>query len=196
MKLKNLKSNKGKTFSDVYIIEPDLFCDGRGFFYEKWNKKNFKELTDLDINFVQDNESKSQKGVVRGLHYQMPPKGQIKLVSVIKGSIYDVVVDLRMSSKTFKDWGGIEINATNKLQLFIPIGYAHGFKAIKEDTIVQYKVSNYWDSSKEISLLWNDNDIKIKWPEVHIKESNECISKKDINGKSFKEIFHLNEIFK
>ena len=131
------------------------------------------------------------------MHYQIPPKGQVKLVSVIKGSVYDVVVDLRENSKTFKKWAGIELSEFNKKQLLIPIGFAHGFKALEENTVVQYKVSNYWDSSKEVSfLVWNDDDINIKWPEILINEDDEFISQKDLNAKNLKDILSSGEIFK
>ncbi len=195
MRICNLKTYQEEVLDDTYIIKPDIFNDKRGYFFEKWNKEAFKKLTNLNINFVQDNESNSQKGVIRGLHYQLPPKGQIKLVSVIKGSVYDVVVDLRENSKTFKKWAGLELSESNKKQLLIPIGFAHGFKALEDNTVVQYKVSNYWDASKEVSLIWNDHDVNIKWPEILTNEEDEFISKKDLNAKTLRQILASGEIF-
>lgn len=151
------------TIPDVLIVEPTVFGDDRGFFYESYNQKKFAELTGLDCEFVQDNHSKSAKGVLRGLHYQIQqPQG--KLVRVTAGAVFDVVVDLRKSSPTFGKWAGVELSADNKRQLWIPAGFAHGFMVTSESAEFLYKTTDYWAPQFERSILWNDPAIGIDWP--------------------------------
>ena len=148
---------------DVLILEPTVFGDDRGFFYESFNQKRFAELTGVTRPFVQDNHSKSAKGVLRGLHYQIQqPQG--KLVRVTAGAVFDVVVDLRKSSPTFGRWVGVVLSAANKRQLWIPEGFAHGFLVTSDNAEFLYKTTDYWAPEFERSLLWNDPAIGIDWP--------------------------------
>ncbi|MGK5017071.1 MULTISPECIES: dTDP-4-dehydrorhamnose 3,5-epimerase [unclassified Janthinobacterium] len=148
---------------EVLILEPTVFGDDRGFFYESFNQKRFAELTGVTRPFVQDNHSKSAKGVLRGLHYQIQqPQG--KLVRVTAGAVFDVVVDLRKSSPTFGRWVGVVLSAANKRQLWIPEGFAHGFLVTSDNAEFLYKTTDYWAPEFERSLLWNDPAIGIDWP--------------------------------
>lgn len=149
---------------DVLIIEPKVFGDDRGFFFESYNRKAFKEATGLDVDFVQDNHSKSTKGVLRGLHYQLPPKAQGKLVRVVQGEVFDVAVDLRTSSPTFGRWVGDILSAENKKQLWIPPGFAHGFLTLSDTAEFLYKTTDYYSPEHERSLLWCDPALDIAWP--------------------------------
>ena len=170
-----------KTFiEDLIIIEPSLFKDDRGFFYESYNKKNL----DKNIVFVQDNESKSYKGVIRGLHFQAPPFEQTKLVRCVSGNILDVAVDLRTNSKTYGMSFSIELSSDNKKQLLIPKGFAHGFQILSETAIVNYKVDNYYNPKSDSGLIWNDKNLSIDW-NLDLKP---ILSKKDLKLISFKEL--------
>jgi dTDP-4-dehydrorhamnose 3,5-epimerase len=149
--------------SDVLIIEPKVFGDARGFFYESFNQRRFREVTGITADFVQDNQSKSAKNVLRGLHYQiMQPQG--KLVRVVAGEVFDVVVDIRKSSTTFGRWVGVMLSAENKRQLWIPEGFAHGFVVTSDSAEFLYKTTEYWAPEFERSILWNDPAIGIQWP--------------------------------
>ncbi|MHB8114414.1 MAG: dTDP-4-dehydrorhamnose 3,5-epimerase [Bellilinea sp.] len=149
--------------SDVLIIEPTVFGDDRGFFYESFNQRRFAELTGVSRNFVQDNHSRSAKAVLRGLHYQIQqPQG--KLVRVTAGAVFDVAVDLRKSSPTFGRWVGVELSVANKRQLWIPEGFAHGFVVTSDSAEFLYKTTDYWAPEFERSILWNDPAISIDWP--------------------------------
>lgn len=150
------------TLPDVLIIEPAVFGDDRGFFFESWNARQFRELG-LDFDFVQDNHSRSARGVLRGLHYQKPnPQG--KLVRVVSGAVYDVAVDLRRASATFGRWVGVELSAANKRMLWVPPGFAHGFLSLADGTDFLYKCTGLYSPSDEHSLLWSDPEIGIAWP--------------------------------
>lgn len=146
----------------LLIIKPDVFKDERGYFFESYNKERLAK-EGLEMNFVQDNESKSSKGVLRGLHFQKPPFAQGKLVRVVKGSVMDVAVDLRKDSPTYGKWESIVLTEENKLQFWIPEGFAHGFVTLENDTIFAYKCTNVYNKESEGSLLWNDPDINIDW---------------------------------
>ena len=170
-----------KTFiEDLLIIEPQLFKDERGFFYESYNKNNL----DINIVFVQDNESISYKGVIRGLHFQTPPFEQTKLVRCVSGNILDVAVDLRTNSKTYGKSFSIELSSENNRQLFVPKGFAHGFQVLSEIAIVSYKVDNYYNPDSDSGLIWNDKDLSIDW-NLDLKP---ILSKKDLKLISFKEL--------
>lgn len=161
---------------DVFLIEPKVFGDDRGFFCESWNKKTVAELG-LDMDFVQDNHSKSQRGVVRGLHYQiLHPQG--KLVRVVAGEVFDVAVDLRRSSPTFGKWVGFTLSAANRLQAWIPPGFAHGFCVTSDSAEFLYKTTDYWYPEFERSLLWNDPALGINWP----LEGDPKLAAKDVAG--------------
>lgn len=151
---------------DVKIFEPKVFGDSRGFFLESFNQKAFEEATGLKRYFVQDNHSKSSRGVLRGLHYQLPPMEQGKLVRVIQGEVFDVAVDIRKSSPTFGQWVGIYLSAENKRQLWIPEGFAHGFLTLSDTAEFLYKTTNYYSSQHEEAIAWNDPDLNIQWPQV------------------------------
>lgn len=151
---------------DVIIFEPKVFGDERGFFLESFNQKIFEEATGLKREFVQDNHSKSSKGVLRGLHYQLPPMAQSKLVRVVQGEVFDVAVDIRKSSPTFGQWVGVLLSAENKRQLWIPEGFAHGFLTLSETAEFLYKTTNYYSPKDEGAIVWNDPDLGISWPEV------------------------------
>jgi dTDP-4-dehydrorhamnose 3,5-epimerase len=149
--------------ADVLILEPTVFGDNRGFFYESFNARDFAEVTGVHAEFVQDNHSKSVKGVLRGLHYQIQhPQG--KLVRVVAGEVFDVAVDLRRSSPTFGKWAGVTLSAENKRQLWVPEGFGHGFVVLSESAEFLYKTTDYWYPEHERSVAWNDPDIGITWP--------------------------------
>lgn len=147
----------------VYILEPEIFGDNRGYFFESYNAQRFKEATGLDVVFVQDNESRSSEGVVRGLHFQLPPYAQSKLVRVVAGAILDVAVDIRRGSPTFGRYVAVELSGDNHRQLFIPRGFAHGFRVLRGDAILQYKCDNMYAPQSEGSILWNDPTLNIDW---------------------------------
>jgi dTDP-4-dehydrorhamnose 3,5-epimerase len=148
---------------DLLVIEPTVFGDERGYFYESYNERRFAELTGLAPQFVQDNHSRSLRNVVRGLHYQVGCE-QGKLVRVSAGAVFDVVVDMRRGSPAFGRWHGIELSAENRLQLWIPPGFAHGFLALSDSAECLYKTTDYWSPSQERTLLWNDPALAIAWP--------------------------------
>lgn len=163
--------------SDVKILEPRVFGDERGFFFESYNEKTLSESLNLKVNFVQDNHSRSVKGVLRGLHYQLNrPQG--KLVRVVSGEAFDVAVDLRKSSPTFGRWVGVHLSEDNKKMLWVPPGFAHGFLALSPQADFLYKTTDYYDPSSEYTIIWNDPNIGIKWPiERELK-----LSPKDCKG--------------
>lgn len=150
---------------EVLLIEPKVFGDERGFFFESFNQKVFQEAAALEPAFVQDNHSRSVKNVLRGLHYQLPPKAQGKLVRVVEGEVFDVAVDIRKSSKTFGQWIGQVLSAENKLQLWIPPGFAHGFAVLSDSAEFLYKTTDYYAPELERCIAWNDPSIGIRWPD-------------------------------
>ena len=151
---------------DVKIIEPTVFGDERGFFFESFNLKRFEEGIGRAVDFVQDNHSKSCKGVLRGLHYQLPPYAQGKLVRAVAGEVYDVAVDIRPSSATFGQWVGVVLSAENKRQLWIPEGFAHGFLTLSDEAEFVYKATNYYMPQYDRGILWSDASLGIAWPEA------------------------------
>ncbi|MFP4487584.1 MAG: dTDP-4-dehydrorhamnose 3,5-epimerase [Campylobacterales bacterium] len=161
---------------EVFIIEPKVFGDSRGYFFESFNKKLFEESVGYEVDFCQDNESKSSYGVLRGLHYQLPPFAQAKLVRVVEGTVLDVAVDIRRDSPTFGKHVAVELSSENKRQLFIPRGFAHGFVTLSESAIFQYKVDNYYAPEYERGIAYNDSDIGINWK---ISDSKMRLSGKD-----------------
>ncbi|WP_311748190.1 dTDP-4-dehydrorhamnose 3,5-epimerase [Proteus penneri] len=171
---------------DVLILEPKVFGDHRGFFYESFNQKIFEEVVGYPVSFVQDNHSKSNKNILRGLHYQTK-NTQGKLVRVISGEVFDVAIDIRKDSPTFGKWVGAILSAENKYQLWIPKGFAHGFYVISEEAEFVYKCTDYYNPSAESSIIWNDEDINITWPNI----CTPILSDKDKNGLTLKEAPHL-----
>jgi dTDP-4-dehydrorhamnose 3,5-epimerase len=165
---------------DVVILEPRVFADARGFFFESFNARDFLAATGVDAEFVQDNHSRSARGVLRGIHYQIQhPQG--KLVRVTQGEVFDVAVDLRRSSPTFGKWTGVTLSAENKRQLWIPPGFGHGFLVVSETAEFLYKTTDYWYPEFERTLLWNDPTVGIDWP----AESQPALSAKDAAGGLF-----------
>ncbi len=193
MEYKNLISNKGKEIKGPILIQLESFSDSRGIFFESWNQKKFDNILNEKINFVQDNNSISSKGVLRGLHYQIAPKSQGKLVRCSSGSIYDVAVDLRKNSNTFGQHIGIYLKSEDLKQFWIPAGFAHGFIALKNQSVVNYKTNQFWDKNLERSLIWNDDDLKINWPFNKINLTYPTVSKKDSIAPNFKEFIKQNE---
>ena len=172
-----------RTFiEDLIIIEPQLFEDDRGFFYESYNKNNLDKV--VNVIFIQENESKSYKGVIRGLHFQVPPFEQTKLVRCVSGKILDVVVDLRKKSKTYGKSFSIELSSENKKQLFVPKGFAHGFQVLSEEAIVDYKVDEYYNPDSDSGIIWNDKDLSIDWS-LDLKP---ILSDKDLKLELFKNL--------
>jgi dTDP-4-dehydrorhamnose 3,5-epimerase len=168
---------------EVLILEPKVFGDARGFFFESFNARDFAQATGLDVSFVQDNHSKSAKGVLRGLHYQIQ-HAQGKLVRVVQGEVFDVAVDLRKSSATFGRWVGVTLSDDNHRQLWIPPGFAHGFVVLSESAEFLYKTTDYWYPEHERSLLWNDAAVGINWP----LDGQPLLAAKDAAGKPLSEV--------
>lgn len=171
------------TIPEVFIFEPKVFGDARGFFFESFNKKIFEETIGRKAEFVQDNHSQSQKGVLRGLHYQLSPHAQGKLVRCIEGEVFDVAVDIRRNSPYFGHWVGVNLSAENKRQLWIPEGFAHGFLTLSETAQFLYKATNFYAPQSERSIIWNDKEINIDWPKV----DNIQLSAKDQLGMKLSE---------
>jgi dTDP-4-dehydrorhamnose 3,5-epimerase len=169
----------------VLILEPKVFGDARGFFMESFNQKAFNEAVGHEVTFVQDNHSRSGKGVLRGLHYQTPPHAQGKLVRVISGAVFDVAVDIRKGSATFGKWVGVKLSADNNHQLWIPEGLAHGFLVLTETADFLYKTTNYYAPQVERTLQWDDADLAVVWPDVGMKP---VLSTKDAAAGSLAEL--------
>ena len=161
------------------LIHPNVFEDDRGYFYESFNENQLLEIG-IEENFVQDNQSLSNKGVLRGLHFQNPPMAQGKLVRAVKGAVYDVAVDIRKDSPTYGQFFGVELNETNKLMLWVPAGFAHGFATLEDQTIFSYKCTEYYDPKSESGIMWNDKTLNINW-----NIENPILSGKDQNNLAF-----------
>lgn len=164
----------------LHLLKPKVFADDRGYFFESFNQQRFNELLGKDFTFVQDNQSRSQKNVLRGMHFQQPPHAQGKLVRVIVGAVLDVVVDLRIGSPQFGKSYAVQLTDQNHLQLFIPEGFAHGFLTLEDDTIFSYKCTDYYHPNAEGSIFWNDPELGIDWP-----TTSPIVSEKDQNGQLF-----------
>lgn len=163
----------------LWVIQPKVFADARGYFFESYNKELFSK-NNLNLDFVQDNQSLSHKGVLRGLHFQNPPYAQGKLVRVITGAVYDVAVDIRKNSPTYGKYFGVELTEENKMMMYIPEGFAHGFLTLRDNTIFAYKCTNFYNKASEESIKWNDPSIGVKW-----NVEDPLLSEKDISGKDF-----------
>jgi len=172
-----------------YIIEPSIHKDNRGVFFESFNKKEFEKKLAFNINFVQDNQSVSSKGVIRALHMQKPPFSQAKLVNVVKGKVLDVVVDVRKNSQTFGQHFSIELSSENRKQLFVPRNFLHGFAVLEDETIFTYKCDNYYNKEAEVGVIYNDKDLNIDWL---LDEDEIILSEKDNSLKSFRSSILLN----
>ena len=169
---------------EVKIIEPQVFTDARGSFHESFNQHKFDQLVEKNVKFVQDNHSVSKRGVLRGLHYQVPPFSQGKLVRVVSGVVFDVAVDIRPDSSTFGKWVGLELTADNNLQLWIPEGFAHGFQVISQSAVFLYKTTNFYSSEHERCIRWDDPDLAIGWP----GKDEVILSDKDKSGALISEV--------
>lgn len=169
----------------LLVIKPKVFEDERGYFFESYNYQLFKQAG-LDFNFVQDNQSLSQTGVLRGLHFQNNPNAQGKLVRVISGSVFDVAVDIRKKSPTYGQWFGLELTEQNKWMMYIPEGFAHGFATLQDFTVFSYKCTNFYNKASEDCIFWNDSDLAINWP-----IENPILSDKDLLGKQMKDFNSL-----
>ena len=184
-----ISNSNGQTIEGPLLIKPNVFNDERGFFMESWNSNDWKSIIEKskqEFNlFLQDNHSQSSIGVLRGLHYQLNPYPQGKLVRCTLGRIFDVAVDLRINSNTYKEWIGIELNATNKLQLWIPEGFAHGFLTLSDIAEVQYKTTENWFKEYEKTIIWNDTDLQIEWPIDKLEGLKPKLSIKDLNDHQF-----------
>ena len=195
MKVDCLKNKKGISIEGPLVFTPDIYSDSRGLFFESWNRKKYEENLSDTVHFVQDNHSESSQGVLRGMHYQIEPYPQGKLVRCIKGSIFDVAVDIRKNSSTFSEWVGIELNQKNKKQLWIPCGFAHGFLTLSESAEVLYKASGYWNKDCERTIQWNDKAFNIQWPIEKLNISDPLLSDKDANASSLEELLNNHELF-
>ena len=169
------------SINGLFIIEPNVFEDSRGYFFESFNAKSFKEKTNLDLSFVQDNQSASQKNVLRGLHFQKPPFDQGKLVSVVRGSVLDVAVDIRKNSPTYGQHFKAILSDKNHHMMYLPSGMAHGFLTLENNTIFTYKCTNYYNKISEGCISWNDPDLNIDW---NVKDA--ILSEKDQQGENFR----------
>jgi len=170
---------------EVLLVEPKVFGDERGFFMESFNQRAFDEAVGYEVRFVQDNHSRSTKGVLRGLHYQLPPHAQGKLVRVVSGAVFDVAVDMRRSSATLGKWVGYELSAANHRQLWIPPGFAHGFLVLSDVAEFLYKTTDYYALQSEGAVRWNDPTLAIAWPSAGIAPPQ--LSKKDASALAFAE---------
>ena len=194
MKFTTLRNAKGEEIEGPILLTPNVFNDERGYFYESWNEKNFNKIIEKEVKFLQDNVSHSFKGVLRGLHYQLEPEPQGKLVRCSYGSIFDVAVDVRKESKTLGKWVSAVLSAENKKQLWIPVGFAHGFLTISDHAEVNYKATGFWNKDCEHSIRWNDKDLRITWP---IKDLGfePIINEKDSSASFYKDSILAESIF-
>ena len=195
MEAKRISNSKGILLEGPLIINVREFKDLRGSFFESWNQRDFNKAVGEDVMFVQDNHSKSSLGVLRGMHYQLNPKPQGKLVRVSFGKIFDVIIDLRKDSLTYGTWASIELDANESKQFWIPPGFAHGFLTVSEFAEVQYKTTNFWEPNLERSIIWHDSQINIIWPLDKFNINTPFLSEKDSKAPSFLKAEKLGAIF-
>ena len=195
MQVEQLRSPGGGTVEGPLLITPSVFGDDRGWFFESWNQRKFDEAVGQSLVFSQDNHSRSIQGVLRGLHYQLAPEPQAKLVRASAGAIFDVAVDLRQSSPTFGQWVGAELNAENKAQLWVPEGFAHGFLTLSKIAEVQYKARGFWNKTCERAILWNDPEIGIPWPVDRLDGADVSLSEKDADSPGFQAATTTGDVF-
>ena len=195
MQVDQLKSNQGEVMDGPLLITPSAFGDERGWFFESWNQRTLDEAVGEAVVFSQDNHSRSVRGVLRGLHYQLAPEPQAKLVRSSLGSIFDVAVDIRRRSPTFGQWVGAELTAANKSQLWIPEGFAHGFLTLSDVAEVQYKARGFWNKGCERAIVWNDPDIAIDWPLEQLEGTEVSLSGKDAEAAGFRTALAAEDVF-
>ena len=195
MQVEQLMSKQGTVIDGPLLITPTCFGDERGWFMESWNQKKFDQAVGEAVTFSQDNHSRSTRGVLRGLHYQLEPEPQAKLVRSSVGAIYDVAVDIRQGSATFGEWVGAELSAENKAQLWVPEGFAHGFLTLSEHAEVQYKARGFWNKACERALLWNDPTIAIDWPLDQLDGEAVSLSEKDAEAALLATAANRGDVF-
>jgi dTDP-4-dehydrorhamnose 3,5-epimerase len=195
MQVEQLRTPSGVFMEGPLLITPQVFGDDRGFFFESWNQRRFDEAVGSPTIFCQDNHSRSSRGVLRGLHYQLEPEPQGKLVRCTAGAIFDVAVDLRRSSPTFGQWVGAQLNADNHQQMWVPVGFAHGFLTLSEQAEVLYKASGYWSKSCERSLRWDDPELAISWPLDRLGGLQPLLADKDAAAQGLAEALAAGEVF-
>ena len=195
MQFEQLKTSTGQTMEGPLLMTPRCFGDDRGWFFESWNRRSFDKAVGETVVFSQDNHSRSIQGVLRGLHYQLAPEPQAKLVRATVGAIYDVAVDIRRGSPTFGAWVGAELSAENKSQLWIPEGFAHGFLTLSDVGEVQYKARGFWNKSCERAIVWNDPDLAIAWPIDRLQGAEVSLSGKDAEAPGFKAAEAAGDVF-
>ena len=195
MQIKILKSKKENEINGPLILNPNIFSDNRGFFFESWNEKIFNDIVSREVTFVQDNHSLSFKGVLRGLHFQKGNNAQGKLIRVINGTILDIIVDLRSNSNTFKEWTSIVLSSKNRMQLWVPEGFAHGFITLTKTAEINYKITKFWNKESERTIIWNDNNLSINWRLEDLKIKSPIVSEKDSRGKTLKYLYDKGDLF-
>ena len=196
MQLEQLSTASGQPMQGPLLITPQLFADDRGFFYESWNQRRFDDAVGEPITFSQDNHSRSSRGVLRGLHYQLEPEPQGKLVRCVEGEIFDVAVDIRRSSPTFGQWVGARLSDTDHRQLWVPVGFAHGFLTLSENAVVLYKASGFWNRDCERSIRWDDPDLGIDWPREVLEGQEILLADKDAAAPSLAEAAERGDVFR
>ena len=195
MRVEQLSTASGQLMQGPLLITPQVFGDDRGFFFESWNQRRFDEAVGTPTTFCQDNHSRSSRGVLRGLHYQLEPEPQGKLVRCPLGAVFDVAVDLRRSSATFGQWVGAELSGENHRQLWVPVGFAHGFLTLTETAEVLYKASGFWSKACERSLRWNDPELAITWPLEPLGGGEPLLADKDAAAPTLAEAVAAGEVF-
>ena len=195
MQVEQLNSAQGLSIDGPLLITPRAFGDERGWFFESWNHTRFNEAAGETVLFSQDNHSRSVRGVLRGLHYQLAPEPQAKLVRASVGEIFDVAVDIRRSSPSFGQWVGAVLSAENKQQLWVPEGFAHGFLTLSDVAEVQYKARGFWNKDCERAIRWNDPDLAIAWPIDQLKGATLNLSDKDAAAPTFSEALSNGDVF-
>ena len=195
MNVSTLKSAQSSTIAGPLLITPRSFGDDRGWFFESWNQNNFNEAVGENVVFSQDNHSRSVQGVLRGLHYQLAPEPQAKLVRSSLGTIFDVAIDIRRTSPTFGQWVGAILSAENKSQLWIPEGFAHGFLTLSAIAEVQYKARGFWNKTCERAIRWNDPTLGIEWPHSELNGAEVSLSEKDAEAPGLIEAGQSGDLF-
>ena len=195
MQIKFLKSQKGDKINGPLILNPVKFIDPRGFFFESWNEEKFNDIISKKVTFVQDNHSLSFQGVLRGLHFQKKPYAQGKLIRVISGKILDIIVDLRANSNTFKEWTSIVLSKRNRMQLWVPEGFAHGFITLTRTAEINYKTTQFWNKESERTIIWNDNNLNINWRLKYLKINSPIVSEKDSRGNTLEYLDNKGDLF-
>jgi dTDP-4-dehydrorhamnose 3,5-epimerase len=195
MQVEQLRTPSGVFMEGPLLITPQVFGDDRGFFFESWNQRRFDEVVGEATHFMQDNHSRSSRGVLRGLHYQLEPEPQGKLVRCTAGAIFDVAVDLRRSSATFGEWVATSLSADNHQQLWVPVGFAHGFLTLSETAEVLYKASGFWSKTCERSLRWSDPQLSISWPLDRLGGLQPLLADKDAAAQGLAEALAAGEVF-